>query len=82
VLSIPSVELAAVIGVPHPTFGEQVVAFVQLRPGATLTLTDVQACCAERGMAKHTWPEQIHVVTDMPRNTGEKIAKAALRALL
>lgn len=81
-LAHPAVELAAVIGVPHPTFGEQVAAFVQLHRGASLTLADLQAHCAERGMAKHTWPEHLRVLASMPRNTGEKIAKAALRELL
>jgi acyl-CoA synthetase len=81
-LGHPFIELAAVIGAPHPTFGEQVAAFVQLRPGTSLTIADVQAHFAERGLAKHTWPEQLHVLDEMPRNTGEKIAKASLRALL
>jgi acyl-CoA synthetase len=81
-LAHPSVELAAVIGAPHPTFGEQVAAFVQLRPGSSLTIADVQAHFAARGRAKHTWPEQLHVLDEMPRNTGEKIAKGSLRALL
>jgi acyl-CoA synthetase len=81
-LAHPSVDLAAVIGAPHPTFGEQVAAFVQLRPGSSLTIADVQAHFAARGRAKHTWPEQLHVLDEMPRNTGEKIAKGSLRALL
>jgi acyl-CoA synthetase len=81
-LSHPAVELAAVIGAPHPTFGEQVTAFVQLRAGTTLTMSDVQAHFAARGMAKHTWPEQLRLLDEMPRNTGEKIAKGALRGLL
>jgi acyl-CoA synthetase len=81
-LAHPSVELAAVIGAPHPTFGEQVAAFVQLRHGSSLTIADVQAHFAAHGRAKHTWPEQLHVLDEMPRNTGEKIAKGSLRALL
>jgi acyl-CoA synthetase len=78
----PAVELAAVIGAPHPTFGEQVAAFVQLRVGATLDMADVQAHFAERGMAKHTWPEQLRIIEEMPRNTGEKIAKGVLRGMV
>ena len=42
-LAHPAVELAAVIGAPHETFGEQVAAFVQLRAGATLTMADVES---------------------------------------
>ena len=77
-----SIELAAVIGAPHATFGEQVAAFVQLRPGCELTMADLQSHLAALGMAKHTWPEQLHVLGEMPLNTGGKIAKSALRARL
>jgi acyl-CoA synthetase len=77
-----AIELVAVVGAPHSTFGEQVAAFVQLRDGEQLTLADVQAHMSARGMAKHTWPEQLHILDELPRNTGEKIAKGVLRASL
>jgi acyl-CoA synthetase len=81
-LGHPVVELAAVVAAPHPTFGEQVAAFVQLRRGTTLTLPELQEHLAQQGMAKHTWPEQLYVLDTMPRNTGEKIAKGELREML
>jgi acyl-CoA synthetase len=81
-LSHPAIELAAVVGAPHQTFGEQVAAFVQTRSGATLTLDDIRSHLSARGMAKYTWPEQLYLVDSMPRNAGEKISKSALRSRL
>jgi acyl-CoA synthetase len=78
----PAIELAAVVGAPHETFGEQVAAFVQLRKGDQLTMADLQAHLSVQGLAKHTWPEQLYVLDELPRNTGEKIAKGTLRASL
>jgi acyl-CoA synthetase len=81
-LAHPAVELAAVIGAAHETFGEQVAAFVQLRPGTSLSLDGLREHLNQRGMAKYTWPEQLYVLDEMPRNAGEKISKSALRRRL
>lgn len=81
-LSHPAIELAAVVGAPHQTFGEQVAAFVQTRSGAALTLEDIRSHLSARGMSKYTWPEQLYLVDSMPRNAGEKISKSALRGRL
>ena len=81
VLSHPAVDLVAVVGVPHDTFGEQVCAFVQLRSGYTLGLEELRVHLDRRGMAKYSWPEQLRILDAMPRNAGEKIAKDVLRRM-
>jgi non-ribosomal peptide synthetase component E (peptide arylation enzyme) len=81
VLSHPAVDLVAVVGAPHETFGEQICAFVQLRSGAHLELEELRAHLKGRGMAKYSWPEQLRILDALPRNAGEKIAKDVLRRL-
>ena len=78
----PAVALCAAVAMPDPVFGERVCVYVVLRPGMSApTLDDVRAYLAARGVGKELWPE--HLVTqtdDLPRASGGKVAKAALRA--
>ena len=78
----PAVALCAAVAMPDPVFGERVCVYVVLHPGAsTPTLADICAHLAARGVGKELWPE--HLVTqtgDLPRASGGKVAKAALRA--
>ena len=78
----PSVALCAAVAMPDPVFGERVCVYVVLRPDTSApNLDDVRAHLAARGVGKELWPE--HLVTqtdDLPRASGGKVAKAALRA--
>jgi malonyl-CoA/methylmalonyl-CoA synthetase len=67
---------AAVIGVPHPDFGEAVVAVVQ-----PVGAFDPEAARAElrRDLAGFKVPKEIIVLTELPRNTMGKIQKKLLR---
>jgi len=71
---LPGVVESAVIGVPHPDFGEAVVAVVV----GDVTAEAVQGALAER-LAKFKQPKRVFVVPELPRNTMGKVQKKALR---
>jgi long-chain acyl-CoA synthetase len=75
----PDVLDAAVIGVPHPTLGEEVKAVVQVEPGCSLAVKAVQAWVAD-ALADFKVPAYIEVTTDrLPRNASGKLLKNVLR---
>ena len=69
---------SAVVGVPHPDFGEVGVAIVIAKPGATL---DGDAIVAElkAKLANFKIPKRCFIVPELPRNTMGKVQKALLR---
>jgi acyl-CoA synthetase (AMP-forming)/AMP-acid ligase II len=75
----PAVSEAAVIGVPHDTWGETVKAVVGLKPDAEATEDDIIAFCQER-LAKFKSPSSVEIVAALPRNPTGKILKKDLRA--
>ena len=70
---------AAVIGAPHPTYGEVPFAFVTLRPGAVVTAEALSDHCRER-LARYKLPARIERLASMPKNAVGKIDKPALRS--
>jgi long-chain acyl-CoA synthetase len=74
----PAVAEAAVLGVPSSTQGEEVKAFVALRPGATATEQDLISYCRAR-MAIYKYPRSIEFRTELPKGPTGKIVKKALR---
>jgi malonyl-CoA/methylmalonyl-CoA synthetase len=77
--ALPGVVESAVIGVPHPDFGEAVVAVVAREPGATLDEAAVLAALAQK-LARFKLPKRVLFVADLPRNAMAKVQKATLRA--
>ncbi len=69
---------SAVVGVPHPDFGEGVIAVVAAPPGK-ITERDVIASL-EPKLAKFKLPKRVFFVDDLPRNAMGKVQKADLRA--
>jgi acyl-CoA synthetase (AMP-forming)/AMP-acid ligase II len=78
----PAVAESAAVGRPDDRYGEQVAVFVQLRPGAALTLDDVRAHFAAAGVAKQKTPEHLELVGELPRSMSGKVRKVDLRARL
>ena len=77
----PAVTDAALVGIPHPTLGEEPAAVVHLAPGTTATEAELQAFVAER-LAKFKVPVRVLFSHDtLPRNANGKILKKDLKAL-
>ena len=74
----PDVLEAAVVGIPHEVLGEDVTAFVVLRPGSTATPDDLRRHAAAH-LADYKTPRWIEIVPELPRNATGKVLKAQLR---
>ena len=72
------VDESAVIGIPHPDFGEAVMAVVVPKAGAKL---DAQAMIAtlKTQIANFKIPKRLEIVADLPRNAMGKVQKNILR---
>jgi long-chain acyl-CoA synthetase len=79
-LAHPAVAEAAVLGVAHAELGEEVAAFVTLRPGARAEAAELVAFCRER-LAGYKYPRRVTVVDALPKSATGKILKAQLRSL-
>ncbi len=69
---------AAVIGVPSERWGEEVLAFLQLKPGHSVTAEEIIDFCRER-LAGFKIPRRIEVIDQIPRNASGKVLKKDLR---
>jgi malonyl-CoA/methylmalonyl-CoA synthetase len=77
--ALPGVAESAVIGLPHPDFGEAVTAVVATGGGKAPSEAEIlQALAAELAAFKR--PKRVLFVDELPRNTMGKVQKAALRA--
>ena len=75
-----AVALAALVGQPDAYAGELPVAYVQLKPDATTTATELIAYLRERTPERAAVPVALHFVTPMPLTAVGKIFKPALRS--
>ncbi|MEN3535976.1 long-chain fatty acid--CoA ligase [Microbispora sp. ZYX-F-249] len=74
----PAVSLAAVVGVPHDSHGEEIKAYVIRKPGATTTEEELVAWCKET-MAAYKYPRIVEFRESLPMTATGKILKRELR---
>ncbi|MCY4272454.1 MAG: class I adenylate-forming enzyme family protein [bacterium] len=79
VMTHPAVAMVAAVAAPDPVFGERVAAYVELVPGASLSLDELREHLAERGVSREWWPEHLFTVDALPRSSGGKVAKGQLK---
>jgi long-chain acyl-CoA synthetase len=75
----PKVAEAAVVGVRDPLMGEDVLAFVALKPGVAEDADEILAFCQAR-LAKFKCPKQVKFVPALPKSPIGKILRKELRA--
>ena len=69
---------SAVVGVPHPDFGEAVIAIVVPKPGVQLDAGALVASLKQR-IANFKVPKQVFIAGELPRNAMGKVQKNVLR---
>ncbi|MFC7592350.1 class I adenylate-forming enzyme family protein [Nonomuraea antimicrobica] len=77
----PDVVMSGVVGRPDPRVGEEVVAFVQLRPGATVTAEELIGWARER-VGRVKYPREVRFVDSVPVTSVLKLDRKALRSRL
>ena len=76
----PDISDVQVIGVPDARFGEEIMAWVKVRPGAELTKDDVRAFCRGR-IAHFKIPRYVRFADDFPMTVTGKVQKFRMREI-
>ncbi len=74
----PDILDVSVIGVPDERYGEELMAWVQVRSGATVTVEDLRAYCQDR-IAHYKIPRYVHTVDEFPMTVTGKVQKFKMR---
>ena len=74
----PDVHFSAIVPMPDKILGEKACIFVQLKPGAAMTLAEIRAYLADNDVAKMKWPERLETIDAMPMTPTRKIVKGEL----
>src|SRR5262249_39296220 len=76
----PAVADVQVIGVPDARFGEELCAWVRLRPGQSLTLDGVRDFCRDK-IAHYKIPRYLKITDDFPMTVTGKVQKFRMREI-
>jgi long-chain acyl-CoA synthetase len=74
----PAVREAAVIGVPHPSLGEEIAAAIAVRPGSDVTPDDLREYAKAR-VAAYKYPRRVWFVDELPKGPTGKILKREIQ---
>jgi fatty-acyl-CoA synthase len=74
----PDIEDVQVIGVPDPKYGEELCAWVKLRPGGSLTTEDVREYCVGK-IAHYKVPRYVRITEEFPMTVTGKVQKFKMR---
>jgi fatty-acyl-CoA synthase len=75
----PDIEDAQVIGVPDETYGEELCAWVRLRPGAAPLDAEALRAFAKGQLAHYKIPRYVHLVDEFPMTVTGKVRKVEMR---
>jgi acyl-CoA synthetase len=82
-LALPGVAEVAVVAAPDARLGEHAAAFLRIRPGTPAPdLAGLQAHLEREGLARQKWPEEVHLVDELPRTASGKVQKFLLRRIV
>ena len=77
----PAVAMAAVVGLPDPRRGEEVVAVVSAREGATVAVKELEDLC-QRSLADYKRPRRIAVWPELPVGASGKVLRRSVKERL
>ena len=75
-----AIELTAVIGIPHPIYGEDIVAFIKFKPGLSMSEKEIDDYCRQN-LQPFKCPQQIIITDTIPLGPSKKILKRELRKI-
>jgi fatty-acyl-CoA synthase len=78
--TVPGISDVQVIGVPDAKYGEELMAWVKLRPGAVLTGEEIRAYCHGK-VATYKIPRYFKFVEGFPMTVSGKIQKFKMREM-
>ena len=78
---LPEVAEVQVFGVPDALYGEQLAAWIKLKPGCVTTVEDLQAQCKGK-IASYKIPHYLRLVDDFPSTASGKVQKFKMRDIM
>jgi acyl-CoA synthetase len=75
----PDIALAAAVAVPDAVFGERTLLFVTTHGGVDISLEQLTEFLDRQQVSRELFPEYLVRRSELPRSSGEKIAKHILR---
>ncbi len=79
IMTHPAVSLVAVIGIPHEKYGEEVKAFIILKPNVEITENEMMNWCKEQ-ISANKYPRSFEFCESLPMSATGKVLKRELRS--